>query len=185
MEKIERVTVSEFAKMAGVSRKTIYKRLVTDLSPYCHQGDSGKVLDIKALELFGVTQGNTKVTERLQEGDSNLTAVLQGANSYNDTVVDVLKEQLNTMQKNLDILHEELKDKNEQIRGLTKALDQQQYLHRVEQQKVMALEIKKEDVAVEERPQELRPSELTPIKKTSKKRPKKGKSSLWFVKNSR
>lgn len=49
---MERMTITDFAAAAGVSRQAIYKRLDKDLAPYCQTVDGKKLLDAAALSLF-------------------------------------------------------------------------------------------------------------------------------------
>ena len=50
------ITVSEFAKAAGVSRQAVYKRLASDLAPFTKSEAGKRLIDRAALELFSVQE---------------------------------------------------------------------------------------------------------------------------------
>lgn len=117
--KEEYISISEFAKRAGVSRQFIYKELSTKLSTYCKEIDGQKMLNTKALELFDVNKTDTKTDnkETLQD------------------LIKILREQQEVLKQELDI-------KNDQIRAHLQLIDQQQKLQAMSEAK--RLEMKPE-----------------------------------------
>lgn len=109
------VSIAEFAKMAGVSTQAIYKRLDKDLQPYLQLVAEKKLLNIKALELFGATEVATEVT-----------------------TVELLK-------KTLEQLEKQLEAKDRQIEQMQTLLDQEQKLHAAASQRLLLLEPPKDD----------------------------------------
>lgn len=99
--KNEYVSISEFAKRAGVSRQAVYSRLDKDLSRYCQVDNGKKTLNIKALALFEKEKMSTNLSTKCQPVDNAI-----------DTI--------NLLQKTVNILEEELKIKNSQISDLQK-----------------------------------------------------------------
>lgn len=95
------ISISEFAKRAGVSRQAVYSRLDKDLSRYCQVDNGKKILNIKALELFKKEKLSTELSSNCQS-------------------VDNLVGTINLLQKTVNILEEELKIKNSQISDLQK-----------------------------------------------------------------
>ena len=119
----EYISITEFAKRAGVNRTYIYKLLSTKLSPYCLQVDNQKKLNIKALELFTVNQVDKLVDKNETDGDN-------------------LKDLIEILQEQQKVLKAELEIKNEQIRALSGAnatqlqlIDQQQKLQAIAETK--------------------------------------------------
>lgn len=142
MEKKEFLTITEFASMAGVSRQTIYNNLDTKLSNYVKVDEAGKkVVNSRALSLFGVkdltdfdavltSKFDTKCKDDLTELDTNFTPVL-----------DILRAQLETKDKQIERLQDEIsrarqeieeKDKHirEQANQILEILDHSQELQR-------------------------------------------------------
>lgn len=97
----EYISISEFAKRAGVSRQAIQQRLDTSLSRFIKVVQGKKLLHINGLSLF--------------KGAS----LAQGFDKENDKVAQGV----------IDLLREELEAKNKQIEQLQRLLDQQQQLH--------------------------------------------------------
>lgn len=102
--KEEYISISEFAKRAGVSKQAVYKRLSTDLSTELKEVENQKMLKVSALSRFGVKQ------------------VDQPVDSLSQGIIDLLREELEAKNKQL-----EAKDK--QIEQMQRLLDQQQQLH--------------------------------------------------------
>ena len=99
--KEEYISISEFAKRAGVSRQAIQQRLDTSLSRFVKVAQGKKLLHINGLSLF------------------NGASLAQGFDKENDKVAQGV----------IDLLREELEAKNKQIEQLQRLLDQQQQLH--------------------------------------------------------
>lgn len=119
MKKEEYISISEFAKRAGVSKAYIYKAIKDRLQPYLKEVDNQKRLNIKGLELFDSTKVST-----ISTNDS--------------TDKDTLKELIEILQEQQETLKAELDIKNEQIRALNTANSQQLQLID-QQQKLQAI----------------------------------------------
>lgn len=127
----EKISIAEFAKRANVSRQSVYKRLsqVDDkLTEYVNLVDNKKVIDIQALEdVYGI------------EVDKNDNLELTGCQSTIN--LDNPKNKVEDMLlKQIEILQEEIKVKNDQIEQLHKILDQEQQLRMVSEQKKLEIE---------------------------------------------
>lgn len=119
MKKDEYISISEFAKRAGVSKAYIYKAIKDRLKPYYKIVDNHKRLNIKALEFFSSTNMSTISTN-------------------NSTDKDTLKELIEILQEQQSTLKNELDIKNEQIRALNSSSSQQLQLID-QQQKLQAI----------------------------------------------
>ena len=117
--KEEFLSISEFAKRAGVSRPTIYSKLDNDLSNFCKVVKGKKVINIAALSLFGVKESVNNFTD----------------NETLKALVTVLQEQQETLQKELDIKNRQIDTLNAQNTQQLKLIDQQQYLQAMAEQK--------------------------------------------------
>ena len=97
--KDEYISISEFARRAGVSRQAIQQRLDTSLRDFVKLAQGKKLLNIKGLELFdGVNLAQGFVKENVK--------LAQGSNEQNDTLEQGI----------LDLLRAELEAKNQQLR---------------------------------------------------------------------
>ena len=116
------ISVSEFARRAGVSRQAIQQRLDTSLQGFVKETQGKKVINIKGLELFEDAS--------LAQGFVNLA---QGSKSENggvdQGVIDVLQKTIDLLQGQLDIKDQQLREKDKQIELLHKIIDQEQQLH--------------------------------------------------------
>lgn len=117
--KDEYISISEFAKRAGVSRPTIYSKLDNELSNFCKVVKGKKVINIAALSLFGVKESVNNFTD----------------NETLKALVTVLQEQQETLQKELDIKNRQIDTLNAQNTQQLKLIDQQQYLQAMAEQK--------------------------------------------------
>ena len=97
--KDEYISISEFARRAGVSPQAIYKRLSTDLSTELKVVDNQKMLKISALSRFGLNLVDNQV-------DNQVVNLAQGSTEQNDTLEQGI----------LDLLRAELEEKNRQLR---------------------------------------------------------------------
>ena len=59
------LTVSQFARLAGVSPQTIYKQLSTRLSTHSKEENGSKYINSDALQLFGLSTDSTQVVNRV------------------------------------------------------------------------------------------------------------------------
>ena len=136
----EKISITESAKRANVSRQAVYKRLsqVDDkLTEYVNLVDNKKMLDIQALEdVYGI-----EVDKEVDKNDNSGSTSCQSnvnLDNHENKVEDMLLKQI-------EILQEEIKIKNEQIEQLHKLLDQEQQLRMVSEQKKLEIEDSKEE----------------------------------------
>lgn len=146
MDKKEWYTIKEIADDLKVTKQAIRKRVDNLDSKLVAKGVDGKTILISAK---GVELLKNKAINRVStDSTNNDTNVNTNIDTNN---VDTIK----LLQNTLDTLKDQLKQKDEQIKELNKALDQEQKLHAMTQQKVLELEEKKADV--EEPPQKKEP----------------------------
>ncbi|MBQ2141309.1 MAG: hypothetical protein IIT86_00940 [Oscillospiraceae bacterium] len=117
--KDEYISVSEFARRAGVSRQAIQQRLDTSLRDFVKLAQGKKLLNIKGLELFdGVNLAQGFVKENVK--------LAQGSNEQNDTleqgILDLLRAELVAKRHHLEALEQQLKEKDRQIQALEEQL---------------------------------------------------------------
>jgi len=113
----KKVTVKEFAKMAGVSEQSVYKRLTTSLKPYSTIVDNRKMVDISALsEIY-----NKDIMQPLNNFDSTRFNNVE-TTSESQLQVEILQKQIEDLRQDKDKLYEELETKNEQIKSLTETV---------------------------------------------------------------
>lgn len=123
--KREYVTVAEFADRAGISRQAVYKKLNNQLSKYVKMVDSKKMLNIQALEdIYGIDVD--KKVELVEQPIQPIVNLLKEN-------MELLKEQLVEKDKQIDYLNQRLAENQ-------KLLDQEQQLHLRSQQRVLELE---------------------------------------------
>lgn len=138
----EKISITEFAKRANVSRQAVYKRLTNiddNLIKYVNTVDGKKMLDIQALkDVYGI-----EVDEEVDKNDklesTNCRGNVNCDNSQNQ-VKDMLLKQIEILQEELEIKNEQLKVKDQQIEQLHKILDQEQQLRMVSEQKKLEIE---------------------------------------------
>lgn len=138
----EKISITEFAKRANVSRQAVYKRLsqVDDkLTEYVNLVDNKKMLDIQALEdVYGI-EVDKEVDKNDKLESTNCRGNVNCDNSQNQ-VKDMLLKQIEILQEELEIKNEQLKVKDQQIEQLHKILDQEQQLRMVSEQKKLEIE---------------------------------------------
>lgn len=113
---MEYVTVAEFAERAGVTPQAIYKRLKTDLEPYCKTENGTKLISLEGLELLTPTQTvKQSVNEQFLKAEvERLTAELESKqqvinelnkqiSSLNEKILDLMDRQSNQFQQLLAI----------------------------------------------------------------------------------
>lgn len=145
------VTIKEFATLANVTTQAVYKRLnQTDsaLNKYVQYNGKMKLISKEALELFADapvnqngenTDGNGVYEDLSLQAQTNLFA------SYFDSTLKVLSDQINAKDTQIKELmecnnnqhqkmQEQLSAKDRQIAELQRLIDQQQQLHRAEQE---------------------------------------------------
>lgn len=123
------LSVSEFAKLTGMSRQAVYKKIKTDnqLSTCVNRVDNHILIDIEAFEQISVNQTDNQVDKNCQPVDNQV-----------DSKVDSQIELI-------EILKRELEEKNKQIEILQKLLDQEQQLHLIDKNKNKNLQLEVSD----------------------------------------
>lgn len=150
--KNEYVTISEFARIIGISRQAVYSKLdktvnleVDKLTRVDKQGR--KLISLDAIELFKHSEKKKVAkSEKEESGTVNQTVKLCQPNCQVDNEVEsqekyvsMLMEQLKEKDKIIDLLKEQITAKDRQIdslltsfqsqsKELTKLVDQQQQL---------------------------------------------------------
>ena len=130
----EYLSIKDFAKKAGVSQQSLYKRLNNpnnQLNNYVKMVDNQKMIDIRALqEVYGI-EVEQPIQPKVEQVEQPIQPNFDSILSQNQQMIDMLKEQL------------EAKDK--QIENLQKLLDQAQMLNAMDKKKIEALETKLEE----------------------------------------
>ena len=130
----EYLSIKDFAKRAGVSQQSLYKRLNklnNQLNNYIKLVDNQKMIDIRALqEVYGV-EVEQPIQPKIEPVEQPIQPNFDSILSQNQQMIDMLKEQL------------EAKDK--QIESLQKLLDQEQHLNAMNHEKILLLESKLEE----------------------------------------
>lgn len=155
MREDEYISIKEFAKRAGVSVQSIYKRLNglnNPLNQYIKLVENQKMLNISALEeIYGI-----EVEQPIQPNHSTYSTPHSTFHStYSATQSDEKDKKTETKSRTkaetvsalVSVLEKELSAKNEQIAHLQKLLDQEQQLRMISEQKLLKIE---EDKTVEE-----------------------------------
>ncbi|MBQ6907215.1 MAG: hypothetical protein IJQ28_02445 [Clostridia bacterium] len=108
--KEEFLTISEFAKRAGVSRPTIYSKLDNELSSFCKVVKGKKVINIAALSLFGVKESVKNFTDN--DAILQVVSVLQSQ-------TEMLKGQLEAKDRQIEELNARLAEASQSLRAIT------------------------------------------------------------------
>ena len=115
--KEEYLTIAEFAKRAGVSRQTIYNRLDSDLTDFTKLLNGRKLVSSKALRLFGV-----------EEFDNSVNHTFTDLAAYFDKQNETLSRLVDTLEEELAIKNQQIKESSDRQRELSIMLNQQQKL---------------------------------------------------------
>lgn len=129
------ISISEFAKRAGISKQAVYSRLDNqDLISFVQLDTTGKrprkLISTKALSLF--TQKESRQVDKSISSQDRLL----------DNLIEALKEQLNQKDKVIEA-------QQKQIEELTRLLDQQQQLHAMLSKQLALNEQQEEDTRPE------------------------------------
>lgn len=148
MREDEYISIKEFAKRAGVSVQSIYKRLNglnNPLNQYIKLVENQKMLNISALEeIYGIEVEQPIQPIHSTHSTSHSTHSTSHSTSEKDKKTETKSE---TVSELVSILEKELGAKNEQIAHLQKLLDQEQQLRMISEQKLLQIE---ENKTVEE-----------------------------------
>lgn len=123
--KDEYLSIAEFAKRAGVTRQAVYKRLSTDLFEFTKVDNGTKLINSRALRLFGVEPMSTELTHTF----TDLAAYFDKQNEKFDRLIDVLEADVAKLHQELEIKNKQLLESNERQRELSIMLNQQQTLN--------------------------------------------------------
>lgn len=148
--KDEYISVKEFAKRAGVSVQSLYKRLNglnNPLNQYIKLVDNQKMLNISALEeIYGI-----EVEQPIQPNHSTYSTFHSTSESINEAVIDTLLKQTEILKKELEIKNIQIKELNERLSESQKLLAYQQQLQAMAEQKLQLLEQKEIQQEVKEK----------------------------------
>lgn len=162
----EYLSIKDFAKKAGVSQQSLYKRLNNpnnQLNNYVKMVENQKMIDIRALqEVYGV-EVEQPIQPIIQPVEQPIQPLLQATIESLSKELERKSEELQAKDKQYADLkasmEEQLKVKDKQIEHYGKLLDQEQQLNAMNQQKILALESKLEE------PNEVDPKESDEIPK--------------------
>ena len=142
----EYISVSEFAKRAGVSRQLVYKRIDNELTEFCKLVDNKKMLNIRALELFQKQKLSTKVstgfTGELTKVSTKLSTKFTVYKLKLQHKIDLLELENQHLKEKVESLETQTAADQEKIESLLKLLDQQQQLSAISAKKIEMLEAK-------------------------------------------
>lgn len=131
-KKNEWLSIKDFAKIANVSKQSVYKRLSTSLNPYLKVENDVKYLNIKALrDIYG-----KEVSQPIQPYFQHDSQPIQPQNDKMQNEM-VIKNDDNSF---IDFLLKQIDIKDKQIAELQQALNQEQQLHLLSKQRVHQLE---------------------------------------------
>ena len=132
MKKDRYISIADFAKQAGVSKQAVYSRIKSqDLNKFIKLENGKKLINIKALELFNKSSGQ-----------SSFNQAEQGLESTEREYIESLKKQIEELQR----------DKQE----LYRLLDQQQQLTAQANATIKQLQAPKEDTSIIQQEQQER-----------------------------
>lgn len=119
IDKTNYLKISEFATKAGVSRQTIYNDLTGKLTDFVKVIDGIKMLDIRALSIYGVKDTVKLDSQFTVKFDNDLTVFLQRQIEEKD-------KQIESLYKLLDKEKEEAKEKDSQIQKYAEHIREQE-----------------------------------------------------------
>lgn len=125
------ISIREFAELAGVSQQSIYKRLQNkndELQPFYKKIDGKKYISLSALAaIYKIeSQPQEQPKEESSNGDSFLLMLLQ--------------QQLEAMQRDVEEKNKQIQNLNDRLAEANQIISQQQQLHLLDKQKLIALE---------------------------------------------
>lgn len=131
-DKQEYMTISEFARLTGKSRTTVYKYLDSFLSTYVQQDAQGrKVISRAAVRVFeSIEAGKVVQDERIDERTEKRSD--EQINGQVGQVIEALKEQLR-------VKDQQLEEKDRQIQSLHEILTRQQQLTAIQEKRITEL----------------------------------------------
>lgn len=139
--KEEFLTISEFAKRAGVSRQAIYKRLDGDLQPWLTVDNGKKLINSKALELFADNQNVNQVY----------------SNETLSRMISMLEKELDIKNKQIDTLNHQVEELNDRLKESHILIGRQQELQAISEKKEEAPAEPAEPIIIEPTPEPAAP----------------------------
>jgi len=108
----EYLTIKEFSEVTGLSTQAIYKRLQTDLQPFCKLIDNKKMLNFNALKIFNIFDFQQVDNQEKDELSTSKQSV------DNPNIVGILNRTIDLLTKQLQTKDEQLATKDKQIDNL-------------------------------------------------------------------
>lgn len=131
-DKQEYISISEFARLTGKSRTTVYKYLDSFLSTYVQQDAQGrKVISRAAIKEFESVETGKVVQDERTDGRTEKRSDEQ-INGQVEQVIEALKEQLR-------VKDQQLEEKDRQIQSLHEILTRQQQLTAIQEKRITEL----------------------------------------------
>lgn len=118
------ITIPDFANKAGISERTAYRRITKDLKPYLKIEDGKKMISEAALELFVKNIEESKPKSE-SEPATELTDL-----SVKTADMAVVEKILDGLARQIALMDQQLKEKDEQIQQITAALLKEQEIVR-------------------------------------------------------
>lgn len=110
-------TVSEFSKIAGVSKQYLYSELENRLKDYYMVIRNKKMIDKKALiDVFGIeenTESNNQEECKVESQENQEESI-----TFNQQMFDVLMKQIDGLNAQIEILNNQLMIKDKQLESL-------------------------------------------------------------------
>jgi hypothetical protein len=122
MENKKYLKISEFAKMANVSRQTIYNDLSSKLTDFVKIIDNVKYLDSEGLAVYGVKDLTPLDSQFTVKFDNDLTAFLQSQIEEKDKQIERLYSMLDKEREQSKEKDKTIQENNEHIREQEKRL---------------------------------------------------------------
>lgn len=142
----EHFNISDFSKLAGVTRKTIYDLLDSDLKPYIYKGARKTLINKKALYLFGKSPDDVK-NKKIKELEKEISAKDDEIQHFKQKIaemredkvnaIDNLNNEINRLESRIKALDEQLKSREDVIIEKDNQIKKQQE-HSTRQEGVIA-----------------------------------------------
>ena len=113
------MTVAEVAKLVDKSRQAVYKQLTNSLQPYVVKVDNKTMLKKSVLTEYFKINLSTKFSKKTTNVDNRSQPDCQPLSTELNSILDVLKGQLEVKDEQLEAKDEQMRNKDEQIAKLT------------------------------------------------------------------
>lgn len=124
MKKDEYISIAEFAERAGVSKQAVYKRLDIDCKPWLRVESGKKFINTKALKLF-----NNQPKDKVETVKEMFEETKQG-------YIELLKHLVDEKNEQIKILSKTIENDQELIKREQEIVSQQQKLHAIAEQRL-------------------------------------------------